>query len=63
MKLFVDDFNRQMIKATEILASDWLRANLSVKIPDQMLHENAHLTDVYAKEKVKTHFEKITFKD
>ena len=39
MKLFVSDFHQQMLKATEILASDWLRANLLVKITDKMLHE------------------------
>ena len=39
MRLFVSDFQRQMLKATEILASDWLRANLTVKITDKMLHE------------------------
>ena len=38
-KHFVSDFHRQMLKATEILASDWLRANLSVKITDKMLCE------------------------
>ena len=35
----VSDFHRQMLKATEILAFDWLRANLSEKITDKMLHE------------------------
>ena len=39
MPLFVSDFHQQMIEITEILASDWLRANLSVKITDKMLHE------------------------
>ena len=39
MKLFVSDFHRQMLKATDIHASDWLTANLSVKITDKMLHE------------------------
>ena len=39
MKLFVGDFHRQMLKVTEILPFDWLRANLSVKITDNMLHE------------------------
>ena len=39
MKLFVSDFHWQMLKATEILASDWLRAHLSVKITDKMLCE------------------------
>ena len=39
MKFFVSDFHRQMFKATEILTFDWLRANLSVKISDKMLHE------------------------
>ena len=33
-KHFVSDFRRQMLKATEILASDWLGANLSVEITD-----------------------------
>ena len=28
-----------MLKATEILASDWLRANLSVKIPDKIFSD------------------------
>ena len=27
MKHFVSDFHRQRLKATEILASDWLKAN------------------------------------
>ena len=39
MKHFFSDFHRQMLEATEILSSDWLRANLSVKITDKMLHE------------------------
>ena len=39
MKPFVNDFHRQVLKATEILASDWLRANLSVKITDKLLDE------------------------
>ena len=39
MILFISDFHRQMLKATEILASDWLRANFSVKITDKMLCE------------------------
>ena len=39
MKFFVFDFHQQMLKAIEILASDWLRANLSVKITDKMLCE------------------------
>ena len=39
MKLFVSDFHRQMLKATEILTSDWLRANLSVNFTDKMLYE------------------------
>ena len=39
MKLFVSDFHGQILKATEILASDWLRANLSVEVTDKMLHE------------------------
>ena len=39
MKLFVSDFHRQMLKAGDILASDLLRENFSVKITDKMLHE------------------------
>ena len=39
VKLFVGDFHQQMLKATEILAADWLRANLLMKITDKMLHE------------------------
>ena len=39
MKLFVSDFHRQLLQATEILASDWLRANLSVKIINMILQE------------------------
>ena len=38
MKLFVSDFHRQMLKASEILESVWLKANLSVKTTDRMLH-------------------------
>ena len=39
MKLFVSNFHRQMLKTIEILASHWLRANLSVKISDKKFHE------------------------
>ena len=39
MKLFVSDFYRQMLKATEVLASDWPKANLLAKIIDKMLNE------------------------
>ena len=39
MQLCVSDFHQQMFKATEILASDWLRANFSVKITDELLHD------------------------
>ena len=34
MKLYVSDFHRQMLEATEILASYWLRASMSVLIID-----------------------------
>ena len=39
IKHFVSDFHWQILKATEILASDWLRANLSVKNTDKMFDE------------------------
>ena len=39
MKLFVSDFHLQMLDATDILASDWLRTILLVKITDEMFHE------------------------
>jgi len=38
MKLFAGDFHRQMLQATEILAADWQKAKLSVKITEKMLH-------------------------
>ena len=38
IKLFVPNFHWQMLKATEIIAFDWLRASMSVKITDKMLH-------------------------
>ena len=41
MKLFVSDFHRQMLKATDIPASDWLRAIWSVKITDKVLYDRA----------------------
>ena len=39
IKGLVGVFHRLILKATEILASDWLRANLSVRITDKMLDE------------------------
>ena len=39
MILFVSDFHRQMLQATAILASDWLKPNLSLKITDKTLDE------------------------
>ena len=39
MKLVVSDFHRQMLYATDITTSDWLRAKLPVKITDKMLNE------------------------
>ena len=39
MKLFVGDFHKQLIWATEVHASDWLRSNLSVKITNKKFHE------------------------
>ena len=32
MKVIVSDFRQQMLQATEILAFDWQRGNLSVKV-------------------------------
>ena len=46
---FVCDFHRQMLKATEIVASDWLQANLLVKITDKMLHETLPRMYMYRK--------------
>ena len=37
MKRFV--VLQQMLYASEILESDWVRGNLSMKITDRMLHE------------------------
>ena len=42
MKLYFSDFHQQVLKAIEILASYWLRANLLVKITDKMFHETLH---------------------
>ena len=39
IKRFVSDFHWQILQATEILASDWLRANLSMKNTDKTLDE------------------------
>ena len=40
MKLFVSE----LLQATRILASDWARANLSVKITNKLLHEHKFVT-------------------
>ena len=39
MKGIVGYFIRQLLQATEIIASDWLRADLSDEISDKSFHE------------------------